>query len=130
MIQVYQSFPYGSLILEEYGHLCKRVEEGSSDYAVPYIGEIVQEVWQSASNHAGEQNIKEAILRRDYEIYGMNPNDFAVSALRKELPEFQSDIIPAEEILRAALNYLSAHYICFMDYDGMLVNSPVGSGVW
>lgn len=130
MLQVYQTFPYSDIILDEYIHLCKRGNEGTSAYAVPYIGEIVEETWQSASNLHSEQSIKEAIARKDFELYGMEPADFSVAALSKEINGFNPGEVPVEEVLRAAIAFMQARYICFIDYDGMIANSPIGSGVW
>lgn len=130
MLQTYQSFPHSNVISTEYYFLCNRASEGTSEYEVPYIGELMQETWQSVDRDTIERSIQEATFRKDYEIFGMERDDFLNKAYRNEVPGFEPEMVLMMDIEKAVFRYLRAHYICFTDYDGSIVNSPIGSGVW
>lgn len=124
----YRALMYGPTIVREYEILCERGESGSSPYWVPFVGELNKEVLQTAEFNEAEDLIKAAVLRREHEIYGIDPKAFLIEAYKGTIAGFRNTL-PQREINYAVFIFLTTMYVSHTDYYDDIVHSPIRS-VW
>lgn len=129
-LKTLEEYEFGEIIQDEYVYLIKRGIVGSSDYIVPNIGEIIQETLYTASWNYQETQVKEAIMRNEHDIYGLDKRDFVKLARAGDLRGFEMRTVSAMDVQDQVIGYLRTRHISFTDYTGDVLNSPIGRGIW
>lgn len=126
-----EEYKYAPFIVSEYSYLAGRAISGSSEYALPQIGELVEETWRSVAQEVLVNDIQAAIMRKEHEeIYSMDKKTFTRLALKGDLHSFQESPVKIIEVRDQILGYLSSRNMSYMDYYDNVINSPIGRGVW
>lgn len=75
------------------------------------------------------QLIDEAIERKDYELYGLDEQDFVIKAYRGEIGDIAVEpYLNENTLLESIEGYLRAHQLV-IDYNGYILHSPLQE-VW
>ena len=122
---------YVSVYIETiYAELWTLILEGATPFfrsEVPFIGDIVERVFNEAYGELLVDLIDEAIERKDHsEIYGLSEKEFRHLAYHHELND--NALIPSQDFPffeQAVQNYLRNHNMFFEDYHNRLTNQPV-----
>lgn len=130
MLDKIKEYALSEIVMDEYFHLCGRAFSNITSYQFPYIGEIIKETWQTKDIEIQEKTVQEAVFRREFETLGLSKSDFITLALSNNLQSFEIPVIPVTEVAYEVHLFLSNKYIAYTDYDGLVVNSPLGREVW
>lgn len=126
----FKKMRYYDVIETEYINLCERGgdELRSSPFYIPFFGDLCKEVFESVTLETADNLIEEAMLRGDYEIYGMEPQLFLHYAQSGQIGDFR-DTVPIKDIQAAIYCYLVHNNVSHLDFFYDVINPPVRS-VW
>lgn len=126
---LFKKLPYFDVIQSEYIILCERGGElHSSPFHIPFVGDLNKDVLQSVESETADKLIEEAHFRGDFEIYGMDLQQFLAEAYSGTIEGFRNTI-PFRDIQEAVFTYLIHGNVSHLDYYYDVINPPVRS-VW
>lgn len=129
-LQKLEDYSLGEFIEIEYSYLCGRGSSGSSEFYLPFIGELIEETWHSATQDKIARDVQGAISNKDHISMGLSRKDFFTIAMRGNIPSIDINSLKIMEVQEQVMGYLRTRHMSYIDYQDNVVNSPIGSGVW
>lgn len=129
-LQQYKEYPIASIVDREYMYLSGRAARGASDYALPFIGDLSEETWNTRTLEENERVIQDWVVSGSYERFGYDRRDFIQLASKGMISQVSFPELSFKEIQYLTLEYLNARFYTFIHYNNEMVNSPIGGHVW
>ena len=119
--------PYAEYVIVEYNNLTYRPDVYGP---LPEIGDIAEKTWETLDLYSKENEIQDAIGRKENEWYGLDKNTYWNYAVSGRIPNFKYEEITAEETVKHVFWTLNDYHLSYMDYQKNVIFSPIGGGVW
>lgn len=129
-LQQYKDYPIASLVDREYMYLSGRAARGTSDFPLPYIGDLIEETWNTLTLEENERVIQDWVVSGAYERFGYDRRDFIQLASKGMISQVIFPELSIKEIQFVTLEYLNARFYTFIHYNNEMVNSPIGVDIW